>query len=315
MSAGVRLLGFVAGVAAVFGVAFAAGAWSGPVGGSSGHDAAEEGHGHDDGGHDHGSGAGAGHDSEAGHLPGGLQVSQDGYTLALERTRFDPGTRAVAFAIEGPDGAPVTDFEVVHDKELHLIAVRRDLTGFQHVHPTRDAQGVWHVDLDLLPGAWRLFADFAAGPDDGTDGASDAASGPTALTLGADLLVSGEPEWAAPGAEAVRTAEVDGFTVQQAGDLGAGHQGLLTFTVTRGGEPVRELQPYLGARGHLVALREGDLAYLHVHPSDVAGTPGNQVSFVAAAPSAGVYRLFLDFQVDGVVHTAAFVLPAPGGKR
>ncbi len=309
MNAGIRLLGFAAGTAAVFGLAFAAGAWAGPLGGAD--DPGSE-HGHGEG-HDHA--ADSAHGEAAGHLPGGLQISQDGYTLVLERTRLDPGTREVSFAIEGPDGTPVTDLAVVHDKELHLIVVRRDLTGFQHVHPSRDARGVWHTDLDLLPGAWRLFADFAPGPDADPAGGADQAP----LTLGADLLVSGEPEWAAPGSEpaagVVRTAEVDGFTVQQAGDLGAGHQGLLTFTVTRDGEPVRELEPYLGARGHLVALREGDLAYLHVHPSDLAGTPGNQVSFVAGTPSVGTYRLFLDFRVDGVVHTASFVLAASGGAR
>ncbi len=305
MSAAVKLLGFAVAVAAVFGVAFAAGAWTGPLGDSPGH-------GHDsavDEGHGHGSGSDAGHGAgeAAEHLPGGLQISQDGYTLALEQTRFDPGVQPVSFAIESADGTPVTGFDVVHDKELHLIAVRRDLTGFQHVHPTRDAEGVWHVDLDLRPGVWRLFADFTA--------SAEGEGQPAALTLGADVFVSGVPEWGEPASGAVRTAQVDGFTVQQAGDLSAGHQGLLTFTVTRDGRPVAELQPYLGARGHLVALREGDLAYLHVHPNDLAGAPANQVAFTAAAPSAGVYRLFLDFQVGGVVRTAELVLPASGGSR
>src|SRR5829696_8378139 len=59
-------------------------------------------------------------------------------------------------------------------------------------------------------------------------------------------------------------------------------------------------EPYLGARGHLVALREGDLAYLHVHPS------GNSVAFATGFPTAGRYRLYLQFKHDGRVHTAAF---------
>ena len=50
-----------------------------------------------------------------------------------------------------------------------------------------------------------------------------------------------------------------------AGTPRAGRETELSFTVTRGGKPIRT-QPYLGAGGHLVALREGDLAYLHVHP-------------------------------------------------
>ena len=60
------------------------------------------------------------------------------------------------------------------------------------------------------------------------------------------------------------------------------------------------MEPYLGARGHLVALREGDLAFLHVHPD------ADRLRFTAEFPSAGRYRLFLQFKAGGRVHTAAF---------
>ena len=63
-----------------------------------------------------------------------------------------------------------------------------------------------------------------------------------------------------------------------------------------------------------MALRAGDLAYLHVHP---AGAPGDGVNpagpgitFYATAPTAGDYRLYLDFQHDGVVRTAEFTVHA-----
>jgi hypothetical protein len=79
--------------------------------------------------------------------------------------------------------------------------------------------------------------------------------------------------------------------------------GSVRFTVSRGGREVNDLQPYLGARGHLVALREGDLAYLHVHPQDGRGST---IAFATHYPSAGRYRLFLQFKHEGRVHTAAF---------
>ena len=61
----------------------------------------------------------------------------------------------------------------------------------------------------------------------------------------------------------------------------------------------------------LVALRAGDLAYLHVHPmDDPAGVSGPEVAFMAEAPSPGRYLLYLDFQVDGRVHTATFTTTA-----
>ena len=63
-----------------------------------------------------------------------------------------------------------------------------------------------------------------------------------------------------------------------------------------------------------MALRAGDLAYLHVHPAGAPGdgvTPaGPGITFYATAPTAGDYRLYLDFQHDGVVRTAEFTVHA-----
>ena len=96
------------------------------------------------------------------------------------------------------------------------------------------------------------------------------------------------------------------------GGLAAGRSSRLTFTVTRNGRPVTDLRPYLGAYGHLVALRQGDLAYLHVHPDGEPGDgktkPGPAVTFHAEAPSAGTYRLYLDFQHGSRAHTAEFTV-------
>ena len=79
----------------------------------------------------HGGGA-----ETAAEIPGGLMVSEDGYTLRLADDAAAPGRDVpIAFTIEGPDGHPVTEYDVEHEKQLHLIVVRRDFTGFQHVHP------------------------------------------------------------------------------------------------------------------------------------------------------------------------------------
>jgi hypothetical protein len=87
-------------------------------------------------------------------------------------------------------------------------------------------------------------------------------------------------------------------------DLRAGQEAELRFTMTRHGRPVR-VEPYLGAGGHLVTLREGDLAYLHMHPMTKAPT-SRPVRFMATFPSPGRYRLFLQFKDAGRVHTVAF---------
>ncbi|HET9500834.1 MAG TPA: hypothetical protein VFO98_11290 [Marmoricola sp.] len=302
----IKLVGFLAAIAAVFGLALVAGRAIGPVD--------DEVTSHDD--------AHAANFTAAGHedvhdkssteqpaqpqIPGGLVVSQNGYTLALTDARARPGqTRPVSFTITGPDGSPVTAYDVEHEKQLHLIAVRRDFTGFQHVHPTLEkSTGLWSVDLDLAPGTWRVFTDFKA-------------TGADALTLGTDLAVDGDYQPAAPATEN-RTATVDDYEVTLGGDLTAGADAKLTLTVSKDGKPVTDLQPYLGAYGHLVALRGGDLAYLHVHPD---GTPGDgatdrgpAVVFYAAVPSAGTYHLYLDFQHNGVVRTVAFTVTAGASK-
>jgi hypothetical protein len=236
-------------------------------------------------------------------LPGGLAVSQDGYTLQLARTVQTPGKPGrLQFAIAGPDGQRVTQFTRAHDKDLHLIVVRRDLTGFQHVHPERDAEGRWSVPLTLAaPGPYKVFADFIP---EGRD---------KPLTLAADLTAPGTytPQ---PPAQASRTASVDGYDVTLAGDLRAGTSSKLTLSVSKGGRPVTDLQPYLAAYGHLVAIRNGDLAYLHVHPdgdiADPKTKPGPDITFYADVPSAATYQLFLDFQHAGVVRTATFTATA-----
>jgi hypothetical protein len=230
-------------------------------------------------------------------------VSQNGYTFRLARTSASPGSAVpVSFTIVGPNGSPVTKYDVEHEKKLHLIAVRRDFTGYQHVHPEMAADGTWTTTLDLTAGQWRVFADFKA-------------TGAEAITLGNDLAVRGDYQPTAPTAEA-RSATVDGYTVTLDGELTAGEQARLALKVTRDGKPVTDLDPYLGAFGHLVALRSGDLAYLHVHPEGTPGDgktrPGPEVVFYTEVPSPGRYHLYLDFKHEGVVRTAAFSVTASG---
>ncbi|MHA7224355.1 hypothetical protein ACX80S_18955 [Arthrobacter sp. RHLT1-20] len=250
--------------------------------------------------HDRGHG---GHEGHGAAQPGGLLVSEHGYTLELDTPILSSGTQTVTFRVTGPDGQAVTDFEPTHEKELHFIAIRRDTMGFQHVHPVMDPLGTWSADLDLTPGVWRFFADF------------DPAGHGQPMTLGIDASVAGEYD-PQPLPVITRTTEVGDYTVTLTGTLASGEASELTFSVQRNGRPVTDLQPYLGAFGHLVALRDGDLAYLHVHPegepSDGRTAPGPEIAFIAAAPSAGSYRLHLDFQHEDIVRTAQFTVSAGG---
>ncbi|GAT66229.1 heavy metal-associated domain-containing secreted protein [Planomonospora sphaerica] len=317
MNGATKVGAYVLGLAAVFGGAFGVGKLAGPVGETGGAPAGHVAAGAS-GGAGHAGDAHAGAEKQDGStgtagaagLPGGLQVSAGGYTLVPRTDVVEPGEKTdFRFSVTGPDGRPVTRFTPQHEKELHFIVVRRDLTGFQHLHPVREADGTWSVPLTLPePGEYRAFADFAP---EGAEG----------MTLGTDLSAPGDyrPE---PLGEPVRTATVDGYTVTLAGDLVPGRSSGLTLSVSRDGEPVTDLEPYLGAYGHLVALRDGDLAYLHVHPGGEPGdgrtAAGPGITFHAEVPSAGAYRLFLDFKHGGEVRTAEFTAvtagtPAPAG--
>jgi len=298
MHTALKMAGYVLGLAAVFGAAVGAGAAIGP---SVTVTAAAEPHsGETDTTADSG-GMAAAVDAD---VPGGLMVSQDGYTLALADRSVLPGPAVpVRFQILGPAGDPVTEYDTKHDKDLHLIVVRRDLSGFQHVHPTLAPDGTWSVPVDLsAAGQYRVFADFAPTGHDGS------------LTLGGDLAVPGPYDPRPLPAPAGTANVVDGYRVSLDGRLVAGRDSELTLRVSKDGVPVTDLQPYLAAYGHLVALRAGDLAYLHVHPAGHPGdgvTPaGPGITFYADVPSAGDYRLFLDFQHNGVVRTAEFTVQA-----
>ncbi len=224
----------------------------------------------------------------------GLAATENGFTLEIaDPERALKETEPLRFRILDDDGAPVRDFDVEHTKRMHLIVVRRDLTNFQHLHPRMAEDGTWDVPLRLTePGEYRAFADFSS------DG--------VVTTLAGDLEVPGEGA-ATPLPAPQPTALSDGgYDVGLTeGDAAAGDPAHLEFEVTKDGEPV-EVEPYLGADGHLVALREGDLAFLHVHPiTDEASGPG-EIAFEATFPTTGSYRLFLQFQVDGEVEIVAF---------
>jgi hypothetical protein len=233
------------------------------------------------------------HEEPASHAPAGLAVSEAGYTLRLDRTFLRVGEPSeLRFTIADATGQPVTEFDRLHERRMHLIVVRRDGTGFRHLHPEMDAEGVWSIPVEFgVAGAYRAFADFSATGEQ--------------HTLAGEIFVSGGEFEARPFPAPAPVARSDGYEVQlHADDVQAGRRASLTFAVSRSGEPVEDLAPYLGAKGHLVALREGDLAYLHVHPEE-------GIAFATAFPTAGRYRLYLQFKHRGAVHTTEFTVEVP----
>jgi len=286
MNTTTRLAAYGGVLAASFAGAAAVGATVGPI---------------DTGGQTHvesGDHARGGHaDGDTNPLP--AVTSRSGTSLDANGIRIDPDRLAVAartatnytFRLVDEHGTAITDYDVVHDRALHLIVASRDLTVYHHVHPEQDGN-TWSVALPALdPGTYRVFAD----------------SRPTdreAVTLGVDLLVVDDVATGNPPPVDTSSA-VDGFDVTLAGTPAVGNA-TLSFTVRRD-DAVVSTEPYLGAAGHLVVLRAGDLAYVHAHADHQSGD-SEDIAFDVSFPTAGTYRLFLDFAVDGTVHTADFTV-------
>jgi hypothetical protein len=232
-------------------------------------------------------------------MPAGLSASEAGYTFVPDYATFAPAAaEAFTFRILGPDGAVVTGFDARHDKDLHLVVVSDDLGDYQHLHPASSSDGVWSTSLALpRAGTYRAYADFDA-------------TGADPLTLAADLSATGEPV-PRPLPAPATNATVDGYEVRLGGEVTSGAESELRFRVQHAGGVVADLEPYLGAYGHLVAIRASDKAYLHVHPTE--GSSPSEVAFAVHVPTPGAYRLFFDFQQQGVVRTAAFTLDGPAG--
>ncbi len=277
---------FFLGLAAIFVASVAVGSAFDPAdGGSSGSEETMEAH------------AMETHTSDAAtEEPAGLGISAEGRTLPLGATQFERGQAGqLRFTIEDADGKPVTEFDELHARRMHLIVVRRDGAEFRHLHPEIDETGTWTVPVSFdQPGVYRAFADFSANGEQ--------------ETLAADLFVSGGEFEARPFPAPRPVDSTGGYEVRlAAGEPRAGEHSELSFAVTRDGRPVDDLAPYLGAKGHLVALREGDLAFLHVHPEEGESAP-NEIVFDATFPTAGRYRLYLQFKHEGAVRTVEYTV-------
>jgi hypothetical protein len=259
----------------------------------------------------------AGAHASAGHAGGvigdGLSASAAGLRLAVSTPRVPSGkSTEIRFQIIGDNGKPVTTFQLDQTKLMHFYLIRNDLTGFQHVHPTMAADGTWTASLATSePGAYRAYTSFIAAGTGGT---------PTAVVLGERVDVEGTAAAVPLPAEA-STVNVDGYTIAlsrsgasgQHGQHGApATDGVLTVTVFKDSNPVTDLQPYLDTYAHLSAFHEGDLAIAHLHPEGAVNGDrgGPTLTFQGKLPRPGNWRLFIQFQTAGALHSAAITISA-----
>jgi hypothetical protein len=226
---------------------------------------------------------------------GGLSSSVDGYRLAAVRPQLEPGNdQFVELRITGPDGGPLGDLDEVDGLPMHLVAVRRDLTGFQHINPAPGEGTSWWALLNLTPGPWHVTIELQ----------------PAALhrriTLGTDFTVLGDYR-AEPLPPPTDQVSVGGLDVRRSGALTTRTDALSSFTITGHGQPVTDLQPVHGGLGHAVIIRPGDLGYSHLHALTTSGS-GPVLQFVGGVPARGTYRIFVEFYRGEQLHVAAYTV-------
>lgn len=255
------------------------------------------------GGHDHG--GHGGHDHGAGHAH--LALSEE-VKLLVEHGPIELGSPVkFTFRYVDKDGQPVTDFEVVHEEKLHLFFVSDDLAHYDHVHPVLDAATgtfTWEQTF-AVAGAYGIYSDFKS------------------TRLGATLV---RTPLTVPGEATAKVAlTVDTVMERSEGEttvkleatpnpIEAGGDVMLKYTLSTAAGPVTDVEPYLGAMGHLFIIHEDLVTLAHAHPKgpeptkDMRGGP--VVEFHTVLPKAGKYKAWVQFQRQGRLYTMPWVVEA-----
>jgi hypothetical protein len=221
----------------------------------------------------------------------------------------------MSFAVRHPGtGARITSFEVVHEKRYHLFVVSRDMSVFEHIHPEQRPDGTWAIEVKLpKPGYYQILSDFLP------TGGSPQFIGRTLVTSDFDGDLESQAAHLEPDIVLTRTVgSITAHVELEPSILVAGQYGHLAFTLTDAvtRQPITDLQPYLGAFGHMLILSEDMLDYVHSHPFE-SESPGNDISkgfggpnvtFEGYLPRPGRYRAWSQFQRKGEVITVPFTL-------
>jgi hypothetical protein len=221
-------------------------------------------------------------------------------------------TTHVDFFVRRPTtGAVVRRFESVHERVFHLFVVGRDLEYFAHLHPTLRRNGSLGVDVDVpRTGPYELIADFL--PEGGAPQMLHRAVVTAGYTGSLNVAPSVVPDLSDKRDGNVRVHLTPP-------DPRARREQLLTFELDdpTTGAPITDLEPYLGANGHLLIVSGDFGAVFHSHPvAEVSSAHGPTVVFQALFPQAGIYRMWAQFQRAGRVATVSFTVTIedPGAR-
>ena len=231
---------------------------------------------------------------------------------------------AFRYKIKNDRGEVLKNYEIVHEKIMHFIAIRKDLAYFLHLHPDFN-KATGEFSIEITPpedGPYRLFPDFTPG---------DGNPQKLPVTVYHDIDVGNSTNYYAQSVvpDSEQTKPYGDYKVATVFPKDAENQQEITYTlnITKDGKPVTNLENYLGALGHSVVLKEGTLDFIHTHALEAkdssskqehgtqpqhgsAGDTGRgpRISFAATFPEAGVYKIFTQFQHEGKVQTPDYAV-------
>lgn len=223
------------------------------------------------------------------------------FSVAMDR--YMPGEEAtITILIQDKWNKPIDNFDLMHEKLMHLIVVSKDLSYFDHLHPEHIGKGQFTVKTKFpTSGYYQLIADF-----------TPQGSGETVQTHWVTIKGK-EPTQTVLKPDASLTKEVGGKEVTLAFDhlmAGMGLDMVFTIKDARTKQPITDLQPYLGSLGHVVAISSDAKEYVHVHPNEQKGS-GPVAPFTIIFPKSGIYKIWGQFQHQNEVFIVPFTIKVP----
>jgi hypothetical protein len=202
--------------------------------------------------------------------------------------------------IQDATGKPVNKFELFQEKIMHLIVVSDDLRSFAHIHPEYKENGRFEVTANFPEsGNYTLFSDYKP-------------AGTKEIVSLMNITIPGSVPLPKNLEKFTKTKTISDTKVNlniSTPKIKAGQDINLTFDVKDNkNQPVKDLQTYLGEKGHLVIIKSSSLLttadYIHAHP--LKNTPDEKIEFHTKFPQSGTYKMWMQFNRNAQIKTADF---------
>jgi hypothetical protein len=250
------------------------------------------------------------HDSHEHHQEHSMMDSHQGHTDHKENiakvqvdwisnphtVKVDQETE-IFIDIKDLSGKVIETFLAVHEKEMHLLAIKKDLSVFQHLHPHYRGKGRFQVKTTFTKaGEYKFYADFLP-------------EGANQQLASHELVVTGSETKEEVVPDKLLKKEIDDLTIELILPKAKADEHIsLIFTLNdKNGNPITELEPYLGSAGHVVIVSEDMNEFLHVHPVD-ENTKGPDVEYMTSFPRSGLYKIWGQFKYKQQLYTVPFVI-------